>query len=1261
MKYTIVDGDKFILIPEQGISINKAAIREMITKPKSVIVKTIDNEVYSFDSHELEGEPSGPEIFTIIAGFANDYNSSLPPGGLAGQIPVKISNENYDLAWTDMSGGGDISGGGDMLKTVYDPTGVSSDTFDMDNHVESATNKHFTQTEKTKLGNISDGAEPNVGEEYTTTEKTKLSNIEENATIDLGNHTATQDLDLSSFNIVNAKSVDFAPQNTPPTYKEGRTWYDSEKHAFSYYNDIEEINVNTAQEGLFRIYNGTAVTINNGEVITPDPTTVVSLADAYHKDKSRLIAVATHDIPTGTWGYATKWGQVGGLDTSAFLEGQIIYLGAGGVFTDVIPTEGGYVVLVGVVDVQHATEGIITVDTNVSDTTIEVTDTNGFPPDVKEDTTMIFVNGTRTFTITPSNTEFRFYEKGQKYMHQGADSITISDIEGYHLIHYSVGVLSVLVNPTPEQVRDIVVNKCIVSYIYWDSLNKQQLYFGEERHGISMSPKTHEYLHRVSGSKYLAPGLQLNSFILSSGDVDSHAQFSVGAGTIVDEDIETNILGVISTVGLPIYYMSGTEASPVIRRSYNPGYSVLTSGSGTNRMVWNELTGGNWQLTESTNNDFVLCHVFAINDIIEGNKLIAFVGQGNYTTGSNARTAAESEIFNLVSGGFISKEYVAIGTVIFQTGNGYTNAVHSRVVQTSAGENYIDWRTVESISGLGGSPSIDPKWSDEQWEIYDELDSTKRMRFLTDNLTTAQTRIYEVPDKDGTVALLDDITATQAGAVAEWSSSQVVYVGKHGLDTNDGLAEHKAFLTFGAAIAYATSLVPSAVNRILISCRDGGIYTEDLSIISWIGIQAPGAVLVGNTTLQDNTLLNFYKLQTSSGTLVTKSSGTLEANVICSEVVLLSAADGIVCSTGIIVFNAESAEVTNGTGFGFASAGSINIRLNTARILGTGHLVQTTLAGQLTLSCTRVTCTGSGHTLTLSNSSTVNASIASIDCYELYNVGTGCVLKLLCPDKNGLRVNNGIVRDFGKPSAYPVTATAVDMTIDILTYPLLLTYQSTPITITIPASNLLPNDGTVNECIIYNLGSGGTVTIQTSGTDVFQTGTTQLQLNKKGDFFRFGQGYPTLGQGIATLGTVKVVSQVRYNTTWAAANFLNPTAVPFNTTDKQTDPNVFEHNTTTVSRIDLKTTGNVVLGYSIAVDSTGGGTYNVNSYLRIDGTTVIPGTNLITGNYGGEDQSMGISGINYEATAGSYVELVLDHTNLTGNANNIVLTANSNL
>ena len=62
-------------------------------------------------------------------------------------------------------------GGGDMLVSVYDPTSVAADAFDMDNMVDGLTyvktENNYTDAEVSKLGGIASGAEVNVNPDWT--------------------------------------------------------------------------------------------------------------------------------------------------------------------------------------------------------------------------------------------------------------------------------------------------------------------------------------------------------------------------------------------------------------------------------------------------------------------------------------------------------------------------------------------------------------------------------------------------------------------------------------------------------------------------------------------------------------------------------------------------------------------------------------------------------------------------------------------------------------------------------------------------------------------------------------------------------------------------------------------------------------------------------------------------------------------------------------------------------------------------------------
>lgn len=107
----------------------------------------------------------GTDGNTILSG------SGAPAGGTGNNGDFYIDTANSNIygpksggAWgspTSLVGPGG-SGSGDMVASTYDPTGVNSDAFAMDNMVESATKKVMTSTERTKLSGVESGAQVNT-------------------------------------------------------------------------------------------------------------------------------------------------------------------------------------------------------------------------------------------------------------------------------------------------------------------------------------------------------------------------------------------------------------------------------------------------------------------------------------------------------------------------------------------------------------------------------------------------------------------------------------------------------------------------------------------------------------------------------------------------------------------------------------------------------------------------------------------------------------------------------------------------------------------------------------------------------------------------------------------------------------------------------------------------------------------------------------------------------------------------------------------
>ncbi len=494
--------------------------------------------------------------------------------------------------------------------------------------------------------------------------------------------------------IIQALVYSFIDFTTPsnPSYLKGRLFYDNVKNALSYYNENSEVTVNLGQEVMFPVVNNSGATINNGDVITPNSTGIV-LADRHIKSKSRLIAVATSTMLDGESGYATRLGQVGGLDTSMYATGQILYLGNNGAFATTPPTDGSYTIIVGVVDVVHATEGIITVDTNVSDLTVEVTDTNGFPPDQRTGTTLSAVELTRTFTISPDGAEFHFYELGDKYEKETAENVVWTDVEGEHWFYYQAGILTHKYDPSSAERQDIILKYSFIAAIYWDATNKEIIGdIQDERHGISFSPYVHLYLHLTRGAQWVS-GFGLGNILAEeNGSIDTHAQFSISTGMYFDEDI-SHVLNSDINVGdtTTVFYNLGSQ---LLRQDTQSGFALLNAPAG--RLYYNENVAGTWQLTEVSNSDFVLYHIFGFNG--QTKNTISVMGQAQYGNVSAARNGANTEISNLL-GQLPFAEMIPLGTVIYQTRDTYTNSVKARVRSTDEGDDYIDWRSTELAQG----------------------------------------------------------------------------------------------------------------------------------------------------------------------------------------------------------------------------------------------------------------------------------------------------------------------------------------------------------------------------------------------------------------------------------------------------------------------------------------------------------------------------------------------------------------------------------
>lgn len=118
----------------------------------------------------------------------------------------------------------------------------------------------------------------------------------------------------------------------------------------------------TGQETLLNVRNNTASTISNGTVVMATGTLGASgritVSPANTTDAKYVIGIATEDILSGSDGFVTAFGKVRGINTSAWSQGTVLYLGSNGALTSTEPTTGLKMPIAIVIN-SHATVGTV--------------------------------------------------------------------------------------------------------------------------------------------------------------------------------------------------------------------------------------------------------------------------------------------------------------------------------------------------------------------------------------------------------------------------------------------------------------------------------------------------------------------------------------------------------------------------------------------------------------------------------------------------------------------------------------------------------------------------------------------------------------------------------------------------------------------------------------------------------------------------------------------------------------------------------------
>lgn len=127
------------------------------------------------------------------------------------------------------------------------------------------------------------------------------------------------------------------------------------------------VTLQIGQEQVVRVYNSTGSTLVDGQVVyvtgaQGQRPQVVLASNAQEVTSSKTFGIVTESILAGAEGFVTTQGIVRGLNTSAYTEGQAIWLSTAGAFTATKPAPPAHQVFLGWVIRQHTTQGSIFVN-----------------------------------------------------------------------------------------------------------------------------------------------------------------------------------------------------------------------------------------------------------------------------------------------------------------------------------------------------------------------------------------------------------------------------------------------------------------------------------------------------------------------------------------------------------------------------------------------------------------------------------------------------------------------------------------------------------------------------------------------------------------------------------------------------------------------------------------------------------------------------------------------------------------------------------
>lgn len=310
-----------------------------------------------------------------------------------------------------------------------------------------------------------------------------------------------------------------------------------------------------------------------------------------------------------------------------------------------------------------------------------------------------YVDATRTYTITPIGT-LKLWRAGVSYSITSPMSAVIPSnsayegISGVYFTGTGLRVVYLTALGTEFDILGAAGDDTPLTLLYWDATNQKAIYIGG-----SYMPAFRLPILKASFINYRLCtwtfGGAFSNFVIGDGSLNSHAQFQINDTRMYIGDFPTAISAINSTTECIMFYRFGAQATPVLRQSaigvnQIAGFKVLNSIGTDGRLMYNNVSGGNYVLTQCTNNYFVNYFYFASSDYRAplgtsfNGRFFGIPGIREYQNLADAVAEAPREISQFRNS-FRLDQFYLLGAVHFQTNSlVYGNAVKAKVTNTTA-------------------------------------------------------------------------------------------------------------------------------------------------------------------------------------------------------------------------------------------------------------------------------------------------------------------------------------------------------------------------------------------------------------------------------------------------------------------------------------------------------------------------------------------------------------------------------------------------